>query len=170
MTRTASESFTLTQAKRLASKVTADMRRCQQQYGFLTDQEINDYGTELALLLRDGYVASYEFGFVRVADDERVLTWRYSVNSSGQLTGDDRPGRIVSDANITGANMRNRLCHSYSWIKLTETERAQIEKGLPIRRTPAPDYGSMLGSWTQDLSYSADGVALSRQTFKPFGM
>ncbi len=33
MTRAAVESFTLTQAKYLASKVTADMRRCQQLYG-----------------------------------------------------------------------------------------------------------------------------------------
>ncbi|MGI8958356.1 MAG: hypothetical protein ACR2IV_01065, partial [Bryobacteraceae bacterium] len=33
MTRTASESFTLTHAKYLASKVTADMVRCQQNYG-----------------------------------------------------------------------------------------------------------------------------------------
>src|SRR5437870_569267 len=94
MTRTASESFTLTHAKYLASKVTADMLRCQQLYGSPSNGQINDYGTELALLLRDGYVAVYEFGFQR--NDQRLVSWRYTVDSSGISATDDRPGRIVS--------------------------------------------------------------------------
>jgi Bacterial HORMA domain family 1 len=97
MTRAVVDSFTLTQAKYLASKVTADMRRCQQLYDEPSDAHINNLGTELALLLRDGYVKSYEFGFVRYADDERILTWKYSVDSSGYITSDDRPGRIGND-------------------------------------------------------------------------
>jgi hypothetical protein len=103
MTRTVSETFTLTQAKYLASKVAADMRRCQQIYGKPTDSEINDYGTELAILLRDGYVKSYEFGYVRDADEERILTWRYAVDSAGELAANDRPGRIISGVNVSQA-------------------------------------------------------------------
>ncbi len=169
MTRTVAESFTLTQAKYLASKVTADMRRCQQLYGEPSDAEINNYGTELAILLRDGYVASYEFGYVRIADNERVLTWRYTVNTSGDLIADDRPGRILAGVDISGATMRNRLCHSSAWYKLTPEGRKAIEDGLPIHREGRPDYGSSLGVWVSDLCYSASGVAMPRQTFKRFG-
>lgn len=169
MTRTASESFTLTQAKHLASKVTADMRRCQQLYGQPSDAEINDYGTELALKLRDGYVASYEFGYVRSSDDERVLTWRYSVDSTGNLVSDDRPGRILSGVNITGATMRNRLTHSAAWQRLTEAQQTAYEQSMPFQRVGRPDYGSSLGTWVNDLCYSASGTAMSRQTFKPHG-
>jgi len=169
MTRTVSESFTLTQAKYLASKVTADMRRCQQLYGKPSDSEINDYGTELAILLRDGYVKSYEFGYVRASDDERILTWRYSVDSSGNLTNNDRPGRILAGVNITGATMRNRMIRSIAWDLLSEEKRDSIEKDLPIQRVGAPDYGSSLGIWQNDLAYSATGVAMVRQTFKLYG-
>ena len=169
MTRTVSESFTLTQAKYLASKVAADMRRCQQIYGNPSDADINDYGTELAILLRDGYVSTYEFGYVRSVDDERVLTWRYSVNSAGDLVSDNRPGRIISGVNITGATMRNRLCHSSAWFKLTAAERIAVEQAMPFQRTGRADYGSSLGTWVSDLSYSATGVVMNRQTFKLYG-
>ena len=169
MTRTVSESFTLTQAKRLASKVTADMRRCQQLYGAPSDASINDYGTELALMLRDGYVSSYEFGYVRSSDDERILTWRYSVDSAGNLVSDDRPGRIISGVNITGATMRNRLSQSAAWWALSEAQRNAIEQLMPFQRVGRPDYGSSLGTWVNDLCYSASGIAMNRQTFKLYG-
>ena len=169
MTRTAVESFTLTHAKHLASKVTADMRRCQQLYGSPSDTNINDYGTELALLLRDGYVQTYEFGYVRARDDERVLTWRYSVDSSGNLTSDDRPGRMIAGVNVAGCTFRNRLCHSSKWLLLPERERTAYEERLPIKRTGCSEYGSSLGTWQRDLCYSSGGVAMPRETFKLFG-
>jgi len=169
MTRTVAESFTLTHAKYLVSKVAADMRLCQLYYGEPSDTQINNYGTELAILLKDGYVSSYEFGYVRKTDKERILTWRYSVDNSGNLTSNDRPGRITSGVDITGASMHNRLCHSAAWFKLSENERDAIEEGLPIHRTPASDYGSSLGYWVNDLTYSSGGVATVRQTFKRYG-
>jgi Bacterial HORMA domain family 1 len=169
MARTVSESWTLTNAKYLASKVTADMRRCQQLYGEPGDASINDYGTELALKLRDGYVATYEFGYVRASDDERILTWRYSIDSAGNLTSDDRPGRILSGVNISGATMRNRLCHSAAWFNLTAEQRSAYEKSMPFQRTARSDYGSSLGNWHSDLYYASSGTVMSRQTFKLFG-
>lgn len=169
MTRVVSESFTLTQAKYLASKVTADMRRCQQLYGHPSDTRINNLGTELALLLRNDYVKTYEFGFVRDSDDERVLTWRYSVDSAGNLRSDDRPGRIVSGVNVSGASFKTYLIKSAAWDNLTEAQQAAIEAMLPVTRHFAPEYGSSLGYWKKDLCYSATGVAMVRESFKLFG-
>ena len=170
MTRTLSESFTLTHAKYLASKVTADMRRCQQLYGEPSDSKINNYGTELAILLRDGYVRTYEFGFVRRSDDERVITWRYSIDSSGNLNSNDRPGRIIAGISTSGASFRTYLVKSSAWDELTDAEQNAISDSLPIQRSDAPEYGSSLGTWQNDLCYSAGGVAMSRQTFKPLGI
>ena len=169
MTRTVAESFTLTHAKYLASKVAADMRLCQLYYEKPSDAEINNYGTELAILLRDGYVSTYEFGFVRKTDNERILTWRYSVDSSGILTSNDRPGRIIAGVDITSAITCNRLCYSAAWFNLSPQEQGAIKESLPIHRTGAPDYGSSLGYWVKDLSYSSGGVATTRQTFKLYG-
>ena len=169
MTRTAVESFTLIQAKQLASKVASDMRRCQQHYLRPTDVQINDYGTELALLLRDGYVVNYEFGWVRDNDNERILTWLYTVDSSGNLVSNDRPGRIISGINISGCSMRNMMTFSSKWIALTAEEKQRIESTLPFRRSVLPSFRSSLGRMESDLCYSAGGTAMSRHTFKLYG-
>lgn len=166
MTRTASESFTLTHAKYLASKVTTDMLRCQQNYGRPANAEINNYGTELALLLRDGYVAEYEFGFLE--DNERLLTWNYVVDSSGLSTTDDRPGRIISGFAVAHASWFNRLVFSSAWFALTPAERERISNGLPFQRAMKDGPKDGLGYWINDLSYSASGVSLGRRTFRPY--
>lgn len=166
MTRTASESFTLTHAKYLASKVTADMLRCQQNYGRPVQSHINDYGTELALLLRDGYVEIYEFGFSQ--DDQRLLSWRYEVDGTGINSTDDRPGRIVSGVDITNATWFNQLTFSSAWIALHQTERDRIRSVLPIQRVTKDGPKDGRGYWTNDLNYSASGVSLGRRTFRPY--
>jgi hypothetical protein len=165
MTRTATESFTLTHAKILASKVTADMRRCQQNYSRPSDSDINDYGTELALLLRDGYVQAYEFGFSR--DDARILSWSYTVDSSGQVTSNDRPGRIIAGVDISGASFFNQLTRSSAWGKLGVSAQEAITAGLPIQRVTKDGPRDGAGKWVYDLNYSSGGVTLGRKSFQP---
>jgi hypothetical protein len=168
MTRTVSETWTLTYAKHLASKATSDMWRCYQNYGSPRPETINDYGTELALLLRDGYVAAYEFGFAK--DNQRVISWRYTVDSSGNITMDDRPGRIVSGVDTTGALFFNQLTYSDSWSKLTQEERDRVKAVVPVQRVTkdGPEDGS--GYWQQDRTYSSNGVAMPRSTFRPYSI
>jgi len=166
MTRTASESFTLTHAKYLASKVTADMLRCLQNYGRPAQNDINNFGTELALLLRDGYVEAYEFGFSQ--DDQRLLSWRYEVDGSGINSTDDRPGRIVSGVAIANATWFNQLTFSNTWLALPQAERDRIRTGLPIQRVTKDGPKDGRGYWTNDLNYSASGVSLGRRTFRPY--
>lgn len=166
MTRTASESFTLTHAKYLASKVTADMVRCLQNYGRPSQSDINNYGTELALLLRDGYVAAYEFGFAQ--DDQRIISWRYLVDSSGLSSTDDRPGRIVSGVAVASATYFNQLTFSDIWFALPQAERDRISAGLPIHRVTREGPKDGRGYWASDLNYASGGVSLGRKTFRPF--
>lgn len=165
MTRTVTESFTLTNAKVLASKVTADMRRCQQNYGQPSDSAINNYGTELALLLRDGYVQEYEFGFSR--EDARILSWSYSVDSSGQVTSNDRPGHIIAGVDISNASFFNQLTYSSKWGKLGASEIAAIKAGLPVDRVTKNGPRDGAGKRVYDLNYLSGGVALVRTCFQP---
>ena len=166
MTRTVSETWSLTYAKYLASKVTSDMWRCQQLYGQPSRDDINNYGTELALLLKDGYVQSYEFGFL--ADDQRLLSWRYTVDSSGNIDTDDRPGKIFSGVDVSNAAFFNRLCHSSAWYKLSQDERDTINASLPVQRVLKDGPKDDNGYWHQDLTYSSNGVAMPRSTFRPY--
>lgn len=166
MTRTVSESFTLTHAKYLAAKVTADMVRCWQNYQRPSQADINNYGTELALLLRDGYVEAYEFGFQQ--DNVRILSWRYVVDSSGMISTDDRPGQIPSGVAVAGASWFNQLTYSSKWLDLPEAERERIRAGLPIQRVTKAGPQDGRGCWTNDLHYTSSGVSLGRRTFRPY--
>lgn len=166
MTRTVSESFTLTHAKYLASKVTADMLRCLQNYGRPARDDINNYGTELALMLRDSYVEAYEFGFSQ--DGQRLLSWRYLVDSSGISAADDRPGRIISGIAIANTSWFNQMTYSSAWGALSQSERERIRTELPIQRVTKDGPKDGLGYWTSDVFYSASGVSLGRRTFRPF--
>jgi hypothetical protein len=168
MTRTASETWSLTYAKYLASKVTSDMWRCSQSYGSPSQDQINNYGTELALLLRDGYVAAYEFGFQK--DNQRKISWRYTVDSSGNITTDDRPGKIVSGADITDASFFNQLTYSDGWFKLSQDERDRMKELLPIQRVMKDGPKDGNGYWQQDRTYSSSGVAMPRSTFRPYSI
>jgi hypothetical protein len=165
MTRTISESFTLVHAKELASKVTADMRRCQQIYGKPLDSWINGYGTELALLLNEGFVEEYEFGFLR--NGARILSWSYTVNSAGQMTSNDRPGKLVAGIDVSGSEWFNRLHKTRKFWSLPQNERELIENELPVRRTISEPPADGVGRWVYDLNYSAGGVTLGRKTFQP---
>jgi hypothetical protein len=166
MTRTVSESFTLTHAKYLASKVTTDMLRCYQNYGRPAHSDINNYGTELALLLRDGYVSEYEFGFS--SDNRRLLSWHYRVDASGLSSTDDRPGRIISGAAVANASWFNQLTFSSAWALLESAERDRIRTGLPFQRVTKAGPTDGAGYWAADLSYSSSGVSLGRRTFRPY--
>jgi hypothetical protein len=165
MTRSVAETFSLTSAKYLASKVTADMRRCAQMHGRPYESEINDYGTELALLLRDGNVSDYEFGFEM--DGRRVLSFFYRVVGGELVASDDRPGRIY-DGSVSGSSFFNFITRSIRWTHLSQAEKETFNKLSPItRRSGSPPMDGN-GYWVNDLSYSKDGVALQRKTFRPY--
>lgn len=165
MTRTVAETFSLTSAKYLASKVTSDMRRCAQTHGRPYESEINEYGTELALLLRDGYISNYEFGFEK--DGRRVLSFFYKVVGGQLVASDDRPGKIY-DGSVSGSSFFNFITRSTKWTLLSQAERDAFNKLSPITRNSGSPPADGNGYWVNDLSYSKDGVALQRKTFRPY--
>lgn len=165
-TYTTSETFTLTHARRLAAKVAADMHQCQRFYGHLTDKEIENYQEELAVLLRGGYVKSYEFGF-KTKDERRVVSWHYTVGPSGDLEG-GRSGGLFSAADVSGAICFNFLSPSSEWFALSTAERDKIKADYSVRRTDGspPQDGS--GYWDSSRHYTSGDVAVTRKEFKPW--
>jgi Bacterial HORMA domain family 1 len=160
-----SESFTIAHARKLTSKVVADMTRCSQIYGRPVASFIQSYGEELSILLRDGYVKSYEFGFQR--NNIRVLSWFYTVDASSAIIDDARPGGIVASANVASAEWFNYLIRSQKWWNLPKPEREKIDGSLPIRRVGSDGPQDGNGYWEIDRNYSAGGVTLARRTYKP---
>ena len=78
-TYTTSETFTLTHAKYLASKVAADLLQMQMFYSSPSNEKINQYISELTTLLVHGYLESVDYGFRK--DGKWVIQTSYSVKN-----------------------------------------------------------------------------------------
>ena len=62
-TSTESTTFTITHARKIATKVGADLKRMQRYYGDPTDDMIEKFEEEIAILLRYGGLKTVIFGF-----------------------------------------------------------------------------------------------------------
>jgi hypothetical protein len=164
---TIAETFTLTDARRLAAKVAADMRQCQRFYDKKpTDAKIEDYQQELTVLLHGGYVESYEFGF-KTSNDRRVVSWSYKVGSSGDLEG-GRSGGLFPSADISDAVMFNFLSYNSKWSALSSTERDKIKASYAVQRTDGSPPKDGNGYWDSSRQYASGGVAVTRKEFRPW--
>ena len=163
-TTSATESFSLSSARYVASKVAADLRQVQRYYGKPNDTDIANYAEEIAVLAYHGYVEKVIYGFKR--NDKWILTLEY-VAVNGTLTTDGRAGGIYRDANATGATFSSYLYRATAWWRLTEAGRNEIDKSLPFTRTPAEASGYTGGYHTSDRTYSAQGTGFTRSTYRP---
>ena len=164
-TTTKSTTFTITNARYLASKVAADMHLCAQYYGRPSETDIRAYAEELAQYINEGYIAEYEFGFKK--NEKRLVTWRYKVDASGVLTTDDRPGKVVAHVDIAGATYYNYLTQNSSFFSLSSEAQANFKSGLPVTRVNCDPPSDGNGYWTSDRNYYSSGQGLGRQTFQP---
>ena len=167
-TFSATQTFTRTHAKHLASKVVADLYQCARLYRSPATDDIADYEGELVELLVGGYVAEYEFGFKK--NERRVVSWHYAVNTFGDLVGggaDDSAGGVYTRAKVADATYFNFLTYSQKWVSLTQAEKDAIKDKLPVRRTPGSLPSDGNGYWISDRIYTNGGTSVSRRTFRP---
>lgn len=164
-TYTTSESFTLTNAKKLAAKVTADMHQCRRLYGDPTEADVDAYNGELVGMLTGHHVSSYEFGYQK--GDKRIVSWFYTVTAAGDLEG-GRSGGLYAKADITGALWFNFMTTNFSWSALSEVERDKVRAQHSIRRVIGDPPADGSGRWVSDRTYVSGGVAVQRQEFRPW--
>jgi hypothetical protein len=163
---TKTATFTIVHARYLASKAAADMHLCAQYYGKPSESQIREYAEELAQYLNEGYVKEYEFGYQK--DGKRIVSWRYKVDSNGNLTNDDRPGKVVPYVDIAGAVFFNFLTRNSRFFDLSAEDQSRFEATLPFQRGSGDSPSDGAGYWTSDRNYFSAGCGLNRQTFQPF--
>lgn len=167
-TFTASQTFTITHARYITSKVAADLRQLQLFYGAPNDAFIAAFAEEAALLLRDGYLERVDYGFQRksvYSGDQWVLLLRYTARN-GALA-DEHAGRVPAGVSIDGARFASFLSYSSKFFSLTPPERARVEANLPINRSAGNEAGFVAGSWGGDRTYSSNDQGLGRSVFRP---
>jgi Bacterial HORMA domain family 1 len=95
------------------------------------------------------------------------VSWRYKVDANGNLTTDDRPGKVVVYVEIGSARFFNFLTQNSDFFDLSSDERAQFKAELPVQRINGEPPCDGAGYWTSDRNYYSTGCALNRQTFQP---
>jgi hypothetical protein len=88
---------------------------------------------------------------------------------NGNLTADDRAGKLPFDANVTGLSATSYLTYSQKWRDLAPEQRTQVKAKLPFPRVEAAEPGVENGYWEQDRTYSANGSGLRRSILKRYG-
>jgi len=166
-TITESTTFTITHARHMAAKVSADLKRMQRFYGFPSDVDISNYETEAIELLKAGHLGILTLGFLR--DGHWIEpTLRYTARDlAGMAASDDDPGRVQPGRDISGARFHNQLTYSSVWDSLPDSEKEAFEQRLPFRRrtmAQPPANGYMV----DDKTYSAGGRALSRASLRAY--
>lgn len=165
--RSETQSFTITHAKKIASKVASDLKRMQRFYSQPSDTSIANYEEEVVQMLKAGYLKKVSYGFQR--DGKWIEpSLHYEANEFGGLaTVDDDPGRIKPGANISGATFYSYLIYNNDWTKLSEEERTSFKEGLPFNRGSADEPG-INGYLSRDKTYSSGGKSVIRSTVKSY--
>lgn len=162
-----SATFTVTHAKHMAAKVSADLKRMQRFYDYPSDTDIASYEAEVTELLKAGYLGTLTVGFLR--DDKWVEpTLRYTARDlAGMAANDDDPGRIRPGLNIVGATFYNYLTYSAAWDALSSAEKDAFKKRMPFYRAGKAE-PPVNGYLVDDRMYSAGGRALNRASLKAY--
>lgn len=161
-TDTLSSTFTITDARYVASKLGADLRNLNARYGKPLLSSIDNYVEETAQFLRAGFMDTVDFGFK--AGGSWVLRLRYTAAAGGQLR-DLPPGRLPAAVDVAGRTFYSYLTYSNAYWAATPEQRAAFRRSLPFERTSGDEPLLGSGTSTNGSQYSRNGAGLSRDVF-----
>lgn len=163
-TRSASGSFTITDARHVGAKVGADLRLLANYYGKPALDSIDAYTEEIAVLLRDGYLDTVDFGFRQHATNAWKLRLRYTATLGGHLI-DDRPGSFPATVVMAGLPFYSFLTYSTKFSLLSTSQQAAVTGPLPVQRSTGTEPTASTGTFTSGHGYSRNGVGVGRGVY-----
>lgn len=159
-THSEAQTFTITNAKYLASKVETDLMRLHRYYfeshGSPSLADIRAYHDELVLLQMWNFLDKIEYGFH--VNSGWVKALKYTARQGGVLTANDDPGGIRFVSIPTSARFSSFLRYNNRWHSAS-SEKKEFLRKTPISRTSGPGYS---GNWAQQRAYSSGGRGLLR--------
>lgn len=160
-TRTAN--FTITDARYVGAKVGADLRLLHDLYGRPDLVGIDNFVEEAALLLKDGYLKTVDYGF-RDSTNAWKLRLRYTATAGGQLLN-SRPGSLPTTAAVAGYSFYSYLIYSPAFYDLSALGRATVLAKLPVPRLGADEPVTGSGRFTAGHGYGRNGVGVTRDVY-----
>jgi hypothetical protein len=157
-----SDSFSITDARHVASKVGSDLRNLNSVYGSPALGTIDNYVDEVAQLLKAGYLNTVDYGFK--SGDGWKLRLRYTATIGGQLR-DDTPGRLPYDAPVNGLPFYSYLRYSPAFHGLASAEQRALKATLPVPRSGAEEPCLGGGRYGTSASYARNGQGVGREVW-----
>lgn len=161
-----SKTFTITDAKKIASKVATDLKRIQRFYGKPSDSDIYRYEEEIIQLLHNGYLETVTYGFKRNGKWIEP-TEIYKADEIYYGNNNDDPGKIRPGQDVIGASFNSFLTYNENWKKLSVSGKKEFKKTLPFQRSSGEDSGHE-GYFSSDKTYSSGGKAINRSSLKNY--
>ncbi|MFD0022809.1 hypothetical protein [Streptomyces sp. NPDC058382] len=165
--RSASGSFTITDARYVGGRVAADLRLLYNLYGEPSHERIEQFAEEVALLLRDGYLDTVDYGFRDTATNAWKFRLRYKATVGGQLV-DSRPGSFPDPVDLTGYTFHSFLDYSADFWLLSSPQRAGVKEALPVSRTTGTAPSATAGTSSAGHGYARNGAGVSRDVYVAF--
>ncbi len=163
---TRTTTFTITEARYIASKIGADLRQLNGLYGEPPLADIDNYVEEAALLLKDGYLGAVSYGFIDRSTYEWKLRLRYVATAGGQLV-DGRTGSLPTTASVSGYEFHSVLTYSETFERtLDPGQQAAVKATLPVPRVPGEDAATRTGTTTSGNTYARNGVGVTRDVYQ----
>jgi hypothetical protein len=166
-TRTAG--FTITDARYVGAKIGADLRLLNVLYGKPGLDSIDAYVEEAALLLRDGYLGTVDYGFWDAATNSWKVRLRYTATTGGYLVN-DTPGKLPVGAVVTGYPFYSYLTYSLKFQILTKVQQDAFLGGLPFPRAGADEPVTGFGTSQAGQGYGRNGAGVTRDVFIALGI
>ena len=161
---TRSASFTITEARHIGAKVGADLRLLHNLYGRPALERIADFAEEVALLLKDGYLGTVDYGFRDTGANSWRLRLRYRATTGGQLV-DSRPGSFPRSAAVDGYPFYSYMSYSPKFHLLADSEQHEVKEKLPFYRVGADEPTANFGTTTTGHGYARNGTGVVRDVY-----
>jgi len=168
-TATKTATFTITDARYVGAKIGADLLLLNILYGYPSLAGIGDFAEEAALLLRDGYLGTVDYGFRDTAANSWKLRLRYTATTGGYLLN-DRPGKLPTGAAVAGYPFCSYLTYSAAFHTLTTARQDAVRGALPVSRVGADEPVTGLGTSQSGHGYGRNGAGVTRDVFIAFGI
>jgi len=168
-TATRTATFNITDARYVGAKVGADLRLLNVLYGRPDLERIGDFAEEAALLLRDGYLGTVDYGFREPATNSWKLRLRYTATTGGHLL-DDRPGKLPTRAAVVRYPFYSYLTYSAAFHTLTVAQQDAVRDVLPVHRGGAGEPMTGLGTSQSGHGYGRNGSGVNRDLFIALGI
>ena len=163
-TGTQTAAFTITDARYVGAKIGTDLRLLNNLYGNPALASIDDYVEEAALLLRDRFLRTVDYGFRDDTADAWKLRLRYTATTGGQLL-DSRPGSLPAAMAVAGYGFYTYLTYSAAYLALSPGEQAAVKGRLPVSRVGAAEPTTGAGHVLAGHGYASNGVGVTRDLF-----